>query len=86
MSKSVMGWPDSRANRGIPARRISSSMSPQGAKQRSHHTPSILFITPYRMRMPRFDMPISYVSGKQKATRVSTLLLSFMIALNSPPT
>ena len=31
-------------------------------------------------------MPISYVSGKQKATRVSTLLLSFMIALNSPPT
>ena len=66
--------------------RISCSMSPQGAKQRSHQTPSILFITPYRMRMPRFDMPISYVSGKQKATRVSTLLLSFMIALNSPPT
>mgnify|MGYP007061187057 CR=1 FL=1 len=46
MSKSVMGWPDSRANRGIPARRISSSMSPQGANTRWHHTPSMLFITP----------------------------------------
>ena len=45
MSKSVMGWPDSRANRGIPARRISSSMSPQGANTLWHHTPSMLFIT-----------------------------------------
>ena len=29
-----------------PARRISSSMSPQGAKTRSHQTPSMLFIMP----------------------------------------
>ncbi len=42
----VIGSPDSRANRGIPARRSSSSMSPQGAKTRWHHTPSMLFMTP----------------------------------------
>ena len=52
-------------------------MSPQGANTRSHHTPGISFITPYKIRMPMFDMPISYVSGKQNATRTSTSFLSF---------
>ena len=59
MSKLVMGSPDSSANSGIAALRISSSMSPQGANTRSHQTPSISFMTPYRIRMPRLDMPIS---------------------------
>ena len=59
MSKSVMGSPLSRANSGIWARRISSSMSPQGANTRWHHTPSMLFITPYKIRIPRLDIPIS---------------------------
>ena len=38
--------PLSSAQRGSSALRISSSMSPQGAKHRSHQTPSIPFIMP----------------------------------------
>ena len=37
------------------------------------------------MLMPRLDMPISYVSGKQNATRRSISLLFFIIWLYSPP-
>ena len=35
--------------------------------------------------MPRFDIPISYVSGKQKANLAFILLLSFIICPYSPP-
>ena len=35
--------------------------------------------------MPMFDMPISYVSGKQNATRTSTSARSLTIWLYSPP-
>ena len=66
--------------------RIACSMSPHGANTRSHQTPGISFITPYKMRIPMLDIPISYVSGKQNATRTSTSDLSFTIWLNSPPT
>jgi len=36
--------------------------------------------------MPMFDMPISYVSGKQNATRTSMSCFRFTIWLYSPPT
>ena len=64
-------------------RRSSPSISGQGAKQRSQETPSIRLKTPVRIFMPRLDMPISYVSGKQKHIRVRAFSLS--VSPNSPP-
>ena len=46
ISKCVIASPDSSANSGMCAARISSSMSPHGANTRSHQTPGISFITP----------------------------------------
>ena len=58
-SNSETGSPLSSAYSGMPAARISCSMSPHGANTRSHQTPGIRFMTWYRMRIPMFDMPIS---------------------------
>ena len=46
MSNCPTGSPLSRHQRGMPAARISSSMSVQGVKARSHQTPGMSFITP----------------------------------------
>ena len=59
MSNSRTGVWLSSAHRGRELSRMACSMSPHGANTRSHHTPSIPFMTPYRIRMPRLDMPIS---------------------------
>ena len=69
----------------MPFDRMASAISPQGANTRSHHMSGSLFMTPYRIRMPRLDMPISYTSGKQKAMRSFTPVLSLIISLYSPP-
>ena len=85
MSNSAMGSPLSRPQRSSPSWRSCSSISPHGAKQRSHQISGRSFITPYRMRQPKLDIPISQVSGKHNAQRRSTLLLSLTTALYSPP-
>ena len=60
-------------------------MSVQGAKTLSHLMFSSLLRTPYSILTPRFDMPISYESGKQKANEASTDAGSLTVCPNSPP-
>ena len=58
-------------------------MSAQGAKQRSQPRKSSRFSAPVRIFIPRLDIPISYVSGKQKHIR--TGIFSLYTSPNSPP-
>ncbi len=56
-----------------------------GEKTRSHQTSSISLNMPYRICMPRCDMPISYTSGKHMAKRSFTRAFSFITLFSSPP-
>ena len=84
-SNSLMGSWDSRAKRGMCSFLMMASRSTQGEYTLSHHTPSNRLNISYRIWIPRWDMPISYTSGKQKAMRMSTSSLFFTTALTSPP-
>ena len=49
-----------------------SSKSSQGANTRSHERLGTAFTASYRIRRPRFDMPISYTSGYESTILRST--------------
>ena len=77
--------PLSSAYRSILLSLSTCPISGHGAKHLSHQIRGLLFRQLQRIFMPRLDIPISYVSGKQKAKRASILLLSLIISLSSPP-
>ena len=85
ISNSLTGSRLSSAYSGIWCSRISASKSAQGANTRSHQYSFRAFVAPYRIFIPKWDMPISYVSGKQNANRTATCDLSFTILPTSPP-
>ena len=84
-SKSRIGSRLSSPYSGIFFSRISCSMSASGAKTRSHHQFSLSLYREYKIFIPRWDIPTSYLSGKQNARRQSTFSLSFIMLFSSPP-
>ena len=84
-SVSRSGVPVSRVARGLRWRRSASAMSGHGQNTRSATVSSLALIIGYRIRNPRWDIPISYTSGKASANFRSTFAWSLTIWFHSPP-
>ena len=64
---------------------ISASRSGHGEYTLSHHVSSLLLNMSYSICIPRWDIPISYTSGKHMQKRTSILSFSLITLLYSPP-
>ena len=85
-SNSASGAADSSVSIGRPRARSSASQSSQGENARSQAMSSARLSTPYRIFVPRCDIPISYTSGNTRQTRAATLAAGLRTCWYSPPT